>query len=68
MVNLNRTWTLFIDSSDSEEEDQAVVDDNLKDAILSSFETDGKNVEVVFSFDTTGSMSQYLMKVLRYLR
>ncbi|VDI75052.1 Hypothetical predicted protein [Mytilus galloprovincialis] len=58
----------YKDSSDSEEEDQAVVDDNLKDAILSSFETDGKNVEVVFSFDTTGSMSQYLMKVRTNLK
>lgn len=58
----------YKESSDSEEEDQVVVDDNLKDAILSSFETNGKNVEVVFSFDTTGSMSQYLMKVRTNLK
>lgn len=30
---------------------------------MSSFQTNGRNVEVVFSFDTTGSMSSYLNKV-----
>ncbi|XP_041367578.1 uncharacterized protein LOC121382130 [Gigantopelta aegis] len=33
------------------------------EAILTSFDTGGKNVEVVFSFDTTGSMYQYLKTV-----
>ena len=32
-------------------------------AVLSSFATEGRNVEVVFSFDTTGSMASYLGKV-----
>jgi hypothetical protein len=39
------------------------VDEDLKDAVLSSFQTEGKNVEVVFSFDTTGSMNSYLVQV-----
>ena len=39
------------------------MDEDLKDAVLSSFQTEGKNVEVVFSFDTTGSMNSYLVQV-----
>jgi hypothetical protein len=46
-----------------EESTPEVVDEDLKDTVLSSFQTDGKNVEVVFSFDTTGSMSSYLSQV-----
>ena len=47
----------------AQDTDPKAIDDNLKDAVLSSFETNGKNVEVVFCFDTTGSMSQYLGSV-----
>lgn len=37
--------------------------EDMKDAVLSSFAAEGKNVEVVFSFDTTGSMSSYISTV-----
>jgi len=50
-----------------EESTPEVVDEDLKDTVLSSFQTDGKNVEVVFSFDTTGSMSSYLSQVSHHL-
>lgn len=50
-----------------EESTPDVVDEDLKDTVLSSFQTDGKNVEVVFSFDTTGSMSSYLSQVSHHL-
>jgi hypothetical protein len=45
---------IFSVSSDTDdgEDEQNVVDEDLKDAVLSSFQTEGKNVEVVFSFDT----------------
>lgn len=52
----------------AQDTDHKAIDDDLKDAVLSSFETNGKNVEVVFSFDTTGSMSQYLGSVRTKLK
>ena len=56
---------IFSVSSDTDDgkDEQNVVDEDLKDAVLSSFQTEGKNVEVVFSFDTTGSMNSYLVQV-----
>ncbi|KAJ8304723.1 hypothetical protein KUTeg_018306, partial [Tegillarca granosa] len=36
--------------------------------MLSSFQTNGRNVEVVFSFDTTGSMACYLDQVRQKLK
>jgi hypothetical protein len=41
---------IFSVSSDTDdgEDEQNVVDEDLKDAVLSSFQTEGKNVEVVF--------------------
>ncbi|XP_062610878.1 uncharacterized protein LOC134272693 [Saccostrea cucullata] len=42
--------------------------EEIKDAVLSSFAAGGKNVEVVFSFDTTGSMASYLNKVRENLQ
>ncbi|VDI13275.1 Hypothetical predicted protein [Mytilus galloprovincialis] len=53
---------------DRTETDHTAIDDDLKDAVLSSFETNGKSVEVVFSFDTTGSMSPYLENVRKKLK
>lgn len=41
---------------------------NLKEEMLSSFQTNGRNVEVVFSFDTTGSMACYLDQVRQKLK
>ncbi|XP_052101650.1 uncharacterized protein LOC127735506 [Mytilus californianus] len=52
----------------AQDTDHKAIDGDLKDAVLSSFETNGKNVEVVFSFDTTGSMSQYLGSVRTKLK
>ncbi|VDI08916.1 Hypothetical predicted protein [Mytilus galloprovincialis] len=56
------------ESDPAQDTDPKAIDDNLKDAVLSSFETNGKNVEVVFCFDTTGSMSQYLGSVRTKLK
>ncbi|KAK7116338.1 uncharacterized protein [Littorina saxatilis] len=44
------------------------MDEEDKQAILGSFETDGRPVEVVFSFDTTGSMHGCLVEVRTKLR
>ncbi|XP_005103641.2 uncharacterized protein LOC101862815 [Aplysia californica] len=46
----------------------AVLDSTARQEILSSFDAHGRNVEVVFSFDTTGSMFQYLTEVRRKLK
>lgn len=49
-----------------------IIDDeppeDLKEDVLASFDTCGKNVEVVFCFDTTGSMSSYLDQVRTNLK
>ncbi|XP_048736687.2 uncharacterized protein LOC125651889 [Ostrea edulis] len=48
-----------LDKSERTEE----ASEEVKDAVLSSFATGGRNVEVVFSFDTTGSMASYIGRV-----
>ncbi|XP_069138575.1 uncharacterized protein [Argopecten irradians] len=47
---------------------EEVPPENLKEDILSSFDTGGKNVEVVFCFDTTGSMASNLTTVRQNIR
>ncbi|XP_033749926.1 uncharacterized protein LOC117334421 [Pecten maximus] len=42
--------------------------EDLKEDVLSSFDTGGKNVEVVFCFDTTGSMSSNLVTVRQNIK
>ncbi|KAK3096867.1 hypothetical protein FSP39_004148 [Pinctada imbricata] len=42
--------------------------EELKEAIFSSFQSNGRRVEVVFSFDTTGSMNSYLVSVRTNLK
>lgn len=51
-----------------DEESMAEIDDHTKQTIVNSFVTDGKPVEVVFSFDTTGSMYQVLQQVQTKLK
>lgn len=61
MIYINYTTHKFSDSGTTTNSDEP--DEGLMDAVMSSFQANGKAVEVVFSFDTTGSMSQYLHQV-----
>ncbi|XP_059163367.1 uncharacterized protein LOC131946539 [Physella acuta] len=45
-----------------------VIDDETKQSVMNSFDAKGRRVEVAFSFDTTGSMYQYLSTVRQKLQ
>ncbi|XP_060066491.1 uncharacterized protein LOC132546792 [Ylistrum balloti] len=54
--------------SDSSTTTNEETSEALKEDVLASFDTGGKNVEVVFCFDTTGSMSCNLEKVRQNIK
>eukprot|EP00918_Siedleckia_nematoides_P075598 GHVU01165490.1.p1 GENE.GHVU01165490.1~~GHVU01165490.1.p1 ORF type:complete len:495 (+),score=68.54 GHVU01165490.1:193-1677(+) len=68
VINLEELPDRAPETAAAAEPDKPDLDDDQKDAILNSFNTEGRNVEVVFSFDTTGSMYSCLTQVRTKLR